>query len=346
MECSIRLSREERKILLQAYRADVIARRALVLLLLAEGGSYRSVRKATFASPTLIRNVKRDFAAGGVARVLRSDTQRPFVVPGWLIIITRWLLQFTPRDFGFFRSRWSCEGLALLLREQYGIWLCAETIRRGLHRMQFVWRRPRPVVGPLDPEHAAKLREIQGLLAQLPADETVVFEDEVDVHLNPKIGSQWMLRGRQAEVVTPGNNEKRHLAGSLHWRTGTLFLSSPGARRNSRLFLAHLDDLRTRLRGFRKIHVICDNAKFHDCKAVREYLAKWSERIELHFLPKYAPETNPIERVWWHLHETITRNHRCRTLEELLQEVYAWAETHPTFYSQTHTFRKLYRLAS
>jgi len=148
MEPSIRLSKEERKILLQAYRADVIARRALVLLLLAEGGSYRSLRKATFASPTLIRNVKPDFAAGGVVCVLRSDAQQPFVVPGWLIIITRWLLQFTPRDFGFFRSRWSCEGLALLLREQSGISLCAETIRRGLQRMQFVWRRPRPVVGP------------------------------------------------------------------------------------------------------------------------------------------------------------------------------------------------------
>jgi len=103
---------------------------------------------------------------------------------------------------------------------------------------------------------------------------------------------------------------------------------------------------RARLRGFRKIHVICDNAKFHDCKAVREYLAKWSDRIELHFLPKYAPETNPIERVWWHLHETITRNHRCRTLEELLEEVSTWAESHHTFSSQTYKFRKLYRLAS
>ena len=62
----------------------------------------------------------------------------------------------------------------------------------------------------------------------MPDDETVVFQDEVDVHLNPKIGSCWMVRGEQAEVVTPGNNEKRHLAGSLHWRTGRLLLSAPG----------------------------------------------------------------------------------------------------------------------
>jgi len=29
-----------------------------------------------------------------------------------------------------------------------------------------------------------------------------------------------MVRGQQAEVVTAGNSEKRHLAGSLHWRIG------------------------------------------------------------------------------------------------------------------------------
>lgn len=345
MDGSIQLSAEERKALLKAFREARVARRAVVLLLLADGWSYRAIAEAVFASPTLVRAVKKDFAAGGVARVLGRE-ERPFTVAYWLIVVVRWLLHFTPRDFGFFRSRWTCAVLALLLREREGVRLSAETVRRGLHRMEFVWRRPRPVVGPKDPQYEGKLRQLQQLLAELPDDETVVFQDEVDVHLNPKIGCQWMPRGEQAEVVTPGNNEKRHLAGSLHWRTGTLLLSSPGTRRDSQLFLAHLDDLRRRFRQFRKIHVICDNAKFHNCRAVREYLARWQGRIELHFLPKYAPETNPIERVWWHLHETITRNHRCRTLDELLREIYQWATAQHTFYEQTHSFRTMYKLAS
>src|SRR5262249_59604170 len=49
-----------------------------------------------------------------------------------------------------------------------------------------------------------------------------------------------------------------------------------------------------RLRGYRVIHVICDNARLHDCQAVRDYLAEHGDRIVLHYLPKYAPETNPI----------------------------------------------------
>jgi transposase len=345
MDGSIRLSAEQRKTLLQVYRSARAARRALVLLMLAEGWSYRRIGESALASPTLIRAVKRDFAAGGLDRLLGTE-EPPCTVAYWLIVVVRWLLHHTPRDFGFFRSRWSCGLLALLLWEREGIRLSTETVRRGLHRMEFVWRRPRPVVGPGDPDYEAKLRKIRRLLASLPAGETAVFQDEVDVHLNPKIGSQWMVRGQQAEVTTPGNNEKRHMAGSLHWRTGTLLLSSPGTRRNAQLFLAHLDDLRFRLRSFQKIHVICDNARFHDCHAVKAYLAKWGHRIELHYLPKYAPETNPIERVWWHLHETITRNHRCQTLEELLDQVSSWVAAQRTFYLQTASFRSTYKLAA
>ena len=72
-----------------------------------------------------------------------------------------------------------------------------------------------------------------------------------------------MRIGQQANVTTPGNNEKRHLAGSIHWRTGQVLVSPPGTSRNSDLFLAHLGDLRRRLPRYHLIHVIGDNASFH-----------------------------------------------------------------------------------
>ena len=50
------------------------------------------------------------------------------------------------------------------------------------------------------------------MLRDLAADEAAVFEDEVDINTNPKIGSMWMRRGQQAEVLTPGTNTKRYLA--------------------------------------------------------------------------------------------------------------------------------------
>ena len=206
-----------------------------------------------------------------------------------------------------------------------------------------MWRRPRPVVGLTDPQYDDKLHGIRELLSSLPENETALFQDEVDVNLNPKIGSCWMRRGTQAEVVTPGNNQKRHVAGSLHWRTGTLLVSQPRTRRNTELFLEHLDDLRRSLRGYTKIHVICDNAAFHQSRAVRTYLDRWHDRIEIHFLPKYAPQTNPVERVCWHFHETVTRNHRCRNLEELLGQAYDWFQHAGRYYFE---MRKVFPLAA
>jgi transposase len=335
MDGSIRLTAEERKALLHQYRAGPAkpGRRAHIVLLLADGLSVRDVRRVTYASFDLIADCAGRFRRGRVRAVVEADLPAE-PVPAWLARVARWLTTATPADFGYFRTRWSCDTLAEVLAWEAGVRKSAETVRRGLRRLGFVWRRPRPVVGPVDPDHAEKLRAVRRLLAHLPPDETAVFQDEVDVHLNPKIGSCWMPRGRQAQVATPGNNDKRHLAGSLVWRTGTLIVSPPGRRRDTALFVAHLDDLRRRMRAFRKVHVICDNASFHSSRRVREYLAEWGHRIELHYLPKYAPETNPIERVWWQLHETLTRNHRCSSIDELLTQVFAWINTDRCFYNR------------
>ena len=47
-----------------------------------------------------------------------------------------------------------------------------------------------------------------------------------------------------------------------------------------------------------------------------------SDRIALHLLPSYGPDRNPIERVWWHLHGQVTRNHRCRSMQEWLDRTF------------------------
>ena len=164
MDGYLQLSEKERKTCLAIYRTARSARRALVLLLLAEGRSYREIGSAALASPSLVRAVKRDYAQGGLKRALGREG-KPVTVAHWLIIVVRWLLRGTPRDFGFFRARWSCGLLAMLLWEEQGVRLSPETIRRGLHRMEFVWRRPRPVVGPHDPQHGVKLRRIRRRLA-------------------------------------------------------------------------------------------------------------------------------------------------------------------------------------
>ena len=207
-----------------------------------------------------------------------------------------------------------------------------------------VWR-PRPTIRPKDPDREKKLRALRALLRRLPADETAVFMDEVDVNLNPKVGCQWMKRGEQAAVETPGNNERRYLAGSIHWRTGRVILTEGRKKegRSAALFIRHLDDLRRAFRHYRVIHVICDNAFNHrpdKSRVVRKYLEAWDGRVCVHYLPKYAPDTNPVEEVWWRLHEAVTRNHRCRTMDELLDLTMRWLGERRFF----HVQRQIYNI--
>src|SRR5207302_10986164 len=128
------------------------------------------------------------------------------------------------------------------------------------------------------PPGQAELGGLHQRLAGRASDETAVFQDEVDINTNPKRGSMWMVKGQQATVETPGDSEKRYLSGSIHWRTGQVFVTAgaPKQGRDTALFLAHLDELRGRLRRYKKIHVICDNAKCHTSEAVAVYL--WEHR--------------------------------------------------------------------
>ncbi|HTP51359.1 MAG TPA: hypothetical protein VMK42_11715, partial [Anaeromyxobacteraceae bacterium] len=48
------------------------------------------------------------------------------------------------------------------------------------------------------------------------------FPGALDVHLNPKIGRDWMLPGHRRYVLTPGQNKKRFVAGALNAKTRKL----------------------------------------------------------------------------------------------------------------------------
>src|SRR5262245_17852765 len=337
---SIHLTSADRRVLLDRYRrsADPDVRlRAHLLLLLSAGHPWATVSAVLFCSLSTISRWRARFEAEGVDAVLgRPRGRRRSGVHVWAALVVRWVLTLSPTDFRFVRRRWSCAAAAVVVREDFRVHVGREPVRLWLRAAGLVWRRPRPVIRPKDPDRESKLRALRALLKGLPADETAVFMDEVDVNLNPKVGCMWMKRGQQAAVETPGNNEKRYLAGSIHWRTGRVILTEgrPREGRSAALFCRHLDDLRRAFRHYKVIHVLCDNAGTHTAegsKAVRAHLAEWGHRVQVHYLPKYAPDTNPIERVWWQLHEAVTRNHRCHTMDELLALTFDWFETRTHF---------------
>src|SRR5262249_25418077 len=148
------------------------------------------------------------------------------------------LVEVSPQEFGSRRPTWTQELLILVLTERVEIAISAATMSRLLGRLRIGLRQPKPVV-PCPWKQARRrrrLRRIERLVMDRPADEVVVYADEVDIHLNPKVGPDWMRRGRQKEVLTPGCNEKCYLAGAWDPKARRLTYVE-GERKNSLLFL-------------------------------------------------------------------------------------------------------------
>lgn len=227
----------------------------------------------------------------------------------------------SPQDYGWSRPTWTQELLCEAMAERTGVRVGQSTMSRLLKKIGARLGRPRPVLRcPWKKGRETRcLRRIERLVQRLPRNEVAVYTDEVDIHLNPKIGFDWMLPGQQKEVVTPGQNVKRYLAGAKDVRTGLIHWVA-GVRKRSSLFIDLLKRLLKTYPSAKVIHVIADNYIIHKSRQTQLALADMP-RIRLHFLPPYSPSFNPIERVWLDLHAEVTRNHRCRTIDELMAEV-------------------------
>jgi transposase len=105
----------------------------------------------------------------------------------------------------------------------------------------------------------------------------------------------------------------------LHARTGKMVWTG-GLRKDSALFIDNLAALERAYPKAKRIVLILDNYGVHKSRAVNAWLAE-HPKFQLLFQPAYHPWVNRIERLWKAMHDTVTRNHRCRTLEELCAQV-------------------------
>lgn len=69
------------------------------------------------------------------------------------------------------------------------------------------------------------------------------------------------------------------------------------------------------------LHLVVDGLPAHKKKCVKEYVASLKGRLQLHFLPDYAPELNPDELVWSYAKRTGTARRPLRTGEKLAEKV-------------------------
>jgi transposase len=307
---------------LRAARYGYILRLHL-LLLCAKGFTPTEISRSIFCSRSSVYRIVASYLKARRRRHQRAgpeddaQQQQPSLMRSLLCLVKR-----SPQSFGWGRTRWSCMTLAIQMKARRGVSLSRETVRKWLHRLGYRWKRARHVARDSDPERAEKLALIRTVFERLRPYEKLFFADEMDIHLLPKLGYEWMLKGIQNEVMTPGQDKKWYLAAAMDKMTGKI-LHVTAQKKTHLLFLSLLEKLERAFPSAKRIgriYVVVDNYRIHKAKGVQRWL-KGHPRIKLLWLPSYCPRANPIERVIGDVHDNCTRNHKRKELQALVSDV-------------------------
>lgn len=297
-----------------------------VLLLCARGKTPTEIADFLMCSRSSVYRIVRAYRRGslgldwGEAGSLGPPI-RTTVLLAWLRRSILALLKKPPSYFGWCRTRWSCQALAAQLKAQRGVEASAETMRRWLHELDWVWKRAKLTAKDDDPQRVDRLAKIRYAFESLGKRAAMIFTDELDIALLAKVGYQWMPKGTQVEIPTPGTNQKNYMAGALDIVTGAIH-HCVWFRKQTGLYLELLNLLDGAYPSatFDVVFVVADNAKIHHAEVVATWL-QLHPRFQILYLPTYCPRANPIERAFGDVHDNCTRNHRRKRLRDLVGDV-------------------------
>ncbi len=291
IELTVRERRElERRVRSRKLRMEDV-RRARLILMLAAGESYLTVREALGCGPVYVSRWKKRFQADHLAGLYaRHRGSKPrALTPAMEARILSWT-QKKPTDG---TTHWSTRRLAKRLEVNHML------VARAWAGAGIKPHRIRRYMASNDPAFEEKAADIIGLYLNPPQHAAVFCLDE-------KTAIQALDRLDPVLPLSPGRLE-RH--GFEYFRHGTLslyaalnvksgkVLGRPAARSTSEEFVAFLAQLvATQPRG-RQIHIIADNHSAHKSKRVAQFLAE-SPNIHLHFTPTYSSWLNQVE-IWF-----------------------------------------------
>src|SRR5208337_2770323 len=196
------LRRREQRIMEALSRGspDAVLRcRCKVILGLVQGSSPTTIAAGGFCSSSQVYRVAHRFVGQGLAGLAdrSEDNGENKVIESdeWELLA---VLAGSSRDYDYLRPTWTQELLVRVLAAQTGITVSVTTMSRLLKRHRVRLGRPKPIVDCPWPKsrRMRRLAWIRRLIRNLGPDEVAEYEDEVDIHLNPKIGPSQASRGQ------------------------------------------------------------------------------------------------------------------------------------------------------
>jgi len=211
--------------------------------------------------------------------------------------------------------------------EIYGISYTIQGMTSWLHAHDFSFKKPAATPAKADPaKQEAFIQAYNTLLKTTPEDEPILFGDGVHPTMATKVTYGWIRTGRRKPIATTASRTRMNLMGALDLTSMRLTVASLETL-NSSTMKEFFAQLREAYPEAPKIHLILDRGPYNISQETQK--AAKEQRIEVHYLPPYSPNLNPIERCWKIMNEHVRNNRFFTSAKEFRESImhffnYTW----------------------
>lgn len=212
--------------------------------------------------------------------------------------VKRWILGKDPRQHGFDFGLWTRRIVQTMISEKMGIELCLTSVGKLLASLEITPQKPLRRAYERDPVAVERWRSEEYPKLKKRAKKhgaMIFFLDEAGFQSDPPLGRTYGLKGHTPIVESSGQRQSINVISAVN-AAGAFWAATYTGKLDAESFVSFLKDF---LKGRRtKVFLVVDGHPAHKAKVVKDYVASTQGRLELHFLPPYAPDLNPDEYVW------------------------------------------------
>ena len=207
-------------------------------------------------------------------------------------------------------ANWTWRAVRTYLVDRFDVRLGKSACLRYLHRLGFVWKRPKKRLTKADAaRRAAFVEAYLGLVAEAErTGATIFFVDEAHFRADGDLRGMWVRKGAPALVdsSSPRWGEKASYYSAVCLETGAVEALELAGNSCAATSVTFLRQLRANHPG--PLIVIWDNGPAHGGDALCAYLATPDLDLRLVRLPAYSPDYNADEAIWDWIREEVTAN--------------------------------------
>ena len=253
-----------------------------------------------FGRTTIYKWLREAEKKGGLERLKsKKGTGRPDTLTNrQKAQVFRWINGKDPRQYSFDFGLWTRRIVAEMIKKKFRIRMSVTSVGRLLAEIGLTPQKPLRRAYQRDPIAIEKWQREEFPAIQKRAKRRgaeIYFLDEAGVRSDVPLGRTWAPRGKTPEVSTTGHRQSVNAISAVGLK-GDFWFETYTCRLNKEVFLGLLK----RFMKYRKkkVVLILDKHPSHGAKLISEYVQLLKGKLEMFFLPGYAPELNPDEFVW------------------------------------------------